>query len=103
MRAATMFNTKRNAYREVTWTCALRTTASCSAWWTPCLRRESPAAATVDRLDVELRAEMLDLAADLMEVVGSLPPRAYTRQRLCDQLNSCLVAHGWGAVYGTVE
>ncbi len=61
------------------------------------------AAATVDRLDVELRAEMLDLAADLMEVVGSLPPRAYTRQRLCDQLNSCLVAHGWGAVYGTVE
>ncbi len=60
-------------------------------------------AATVSRLDVELRAEILDLADDLMEVVGALPPRTYTRQRLCDQLNSCLVARGWGTVYGTVE
>lgn len=60
-------------------------------------------AATVSRLDVELRAEILDLAGDLMEVVGALPPRTYTRQRLCDQLNSCLVARGWGTVYGTVE
>ena len=59
--------------------------------------------ATVSRLDVELRAEILDLAGDLMEVVGALPPRTYTRQRLCDQLNSCLVARGWGTVYGTVE
>ena len=61
------------------------------------------AAATVSRLDVELRAEVLDLCADLLEVVAALPPRAYTRQRLCDQLNSCLVARGWGTVYGTVE
>ena len=61
------------------------------------------AAATVSRLDVELRAEILDLAGDLMEVVGALPPRTYTRQRLCDQINSCLVARGWGTVYGTVE
>ena len=60
-------------------------------------------AATVSRLDVELRAEILDLSGDLMEVVGALPPRSYTRQRLCDQLNSCLVARGWGTVYGTVE
>ncbi len=60
-------------------------------------------AATVSRLDVELRAEILDLSGDLMEVVGALPPRTYTRQRLCDQLNSCLVARGWGTVYGTVE
>ena len=59
--------------------------------------------AAVSRLDVELRAEILDLADDLMEVVGALPPRTYTRQRLCDQLNSCLVARGWGTVYGTVE
>ena len=50
-----------------------------------------------------MRAEILDLCADLMEVVASLPPRTYTRQRLCDQLNSCLVARGWGNVYGTVE
>ena len=60
-------------------------------------------AATVSRLDVELRAEILDLCADLMEVVAALPPRAYTRQRLCDQMNSILTAHGWGNVYGTVE
>ncbi|HIZ17805.1 MAG TPA: hypothetical protein IAA22_01665 [Candidatus Olsenella stercoravium] len=60
-------------------------------------------AATVSRLDVELRAEILDLSGDLMEVVGALPPRSYTRQRLCDQINSCLVARGWGTAYGTVE
>ena len=60
-------------------------------------------AATVSRLDVEMRAEILDLASDLLEVVAALPPRSYTRQRLCDQLNSCLVARGWGNVYGTVE
>lgn len=61
------------------------------------------AAATVSRLDVEMRAEVLDLAGDLLEVVAALPPRTYTRQRLCDQLNSCLVARGWGTFYGTVE
>ena len=60
-------------------------------------------AATVSRRDEELRAEILDLAGDLLEVVAALPPRSYTRQRLCDQLNSCLVARGWGTVYGTVE
>lgn len=60
-------------------------------------------AATVERVDVELRAEILDLASDLMEVVSALPPRTYTRQRLCDQLNSILTARGWGNVYGTVE
>ena len=59
--------------------------------------------ATVSRLDVEMRAEIFDLADDLMEVVAALPPRTYNRQRLCDQLNSCLVARGWGTVYGTVE
>lgn len=61
------------------------------------------AAATASRLDVEMRSEILDLCADLMEVVAALPPRAYTRQRLCDQLNSILTARGWGNVYGTVE
>ena len=60
-------------------------------------------AATASRLDVELRAEVLDLTGDLLEVVAALPPRAYTRQRLCDQLNSILTARGWGNVYGTVE
>lgn len=59
--------------------------------------------ATASRMDVEMRAEILDLSGDLLEVVGALPPRTYTRQRLCDQLNSILTARGWGNVYGTVE
>ena len=59
--------------------------------------------ATVDRLDVVVQAEILDLPADLMEIVELLPPGTYARARLCDQLNSALAAHGWGARYGTVE
>ncbi|MDM8300655.1 hypothetical protein [Collinsella tanakaei] len=58
---------------------------------------------TVDRLDLVVQAEILDLAPDLMEIVGLLPPGAYDRRRLCDQLNSALAAHGWGSTYGTVE
>ncbi len=58
---------------------------------------------TVDRLDVVVQAEVLDLAPDLMEIVNLMPPGTYDRQRLCDQINSALAAHGWGAVYGTVE
>ena len=58
---------------------------------------------TVDRLDLVVQAEVLDLADDLMEIVGLLPPGTYDRQRLCDQLNSALAAHGWGSTYGTVE
>lgn len=60
-------------------------------------------AATCSKLDVVARAEIFDLCDDLAEVVETLPSRTYTRQRLCDQLNSIIVAHGWGAVYGTVE
>ena len=58
---------------------------------------------TVDRLDLVVQAEILDLAPDLMEIVGLLPPGTYDRRRLCDQLNSALAAHGWGSTYGTVE
>ena len=58
---------------------------------------------TVDRLDLVVQAEVLDLAPDLMEIVTLLPPGTYDRQRLCDQLNSALAAHGWGSTYGTVE
>ena len=60
-------------------------------------------AATCSKLDVVARAEIFDLCDDLAEVVEALPSRTYTRQPLCDQLNSIIVAHGWGAVYGTVE
>ncbi len=57
----------------------------------------------VDRLDLVMQAEVLDLDADLQEIVPPLPPGSYERQRLCDQLNSAIAAHGWGGVYGTVE
>ncbi len=59
--------------------------------------------ATATKLDVVARAEIFDLCEDLREVVEALPSRTYTRQRLCDQLNSILIAHGLGSVYGTVE
>ena len=57
----------------------------------------------IDRLDLVVQAEILDLPADLMEIVTLLPPGTYERSRLCDQLNSSLAAHGWGSLYGTVE
>ncbi len=59
--------------------------------------------AMVERLDLVVQAEILDLAPDLMEIVNLLPPGTYDRQRLCDQINSALAAHGWAAAYGTVE
>lgn len=57
----------------------------------------------VRRLDVVLAGEAGDLPADLLEVISLLPPGNYTRQRLCDQLNSSIGGHAWGQVYGTVE
>ncbi|MDY2777245.1 MAG: hypothetical protein SOU51_02550 [Collinsella sp.] len=57
----------------------------------------------VDRLDVVVQAEIFDLGDDLMEIVELLPAGRYERQRLCDQFNSALAAHGWGAIYGTVD
>ena len=57
----------------------------------------------VSRLDAVLAAEAADLPAELLEVVELLPPGKYTRQRLCDQLNSSIGGDAWGQVYGTVE
>lgn len=57
----------------------------------------------VRRLDVVVAAESFDLPSDLTEIVGLLPPGTYTRQRLCDQINSAIGGHAWGQVYGTVE
>lgn len=59
--------------------------------------------ARVNRLELIVQAEARDLHEDLLEIVSLLPPGTYTRQRMCDQLNSALAAHGWGRVYGTVE
>ncbi len=58
---------------------------------------------TVPRMDVILRAESMDMPDEVLELVALLPPGTYTRQRLCDQLNSAIVAHGWGSCLGTVE
>jgi len=58
----------------------------------------------VARLEVILRAQTLDLDADLMPLIENLPSGApYTRQRLADQLNSAIVGHGWSRRYGTVD
>lgn len=57
----------------------------------------------VTQVDLVIRAESLDLCDDLREICNRVPAGTYARRRLCDQLNSSLVAHGWGSVYGTVE
>ncbi len=57
----------------------------------------------VRRLDVVLACESVDLNDDLHEIVALLPPGSYTRQRLCDQINSAIGGHAWGQVYGTVQ
>ena len=59
--------------------------------------------AAVRRLEVVVPAEAADMPCDLMEIINLLPPGSYTRQRLCDQLNSAIGGHAWGQVYGTVE
>jgi len=58
--------------------------------------------ATVRRLDVVIQAEAADLPEELLRLVILLPPGDYTRERLCDQLNSAITGHAWGQVYGTV-
>ncbi|WP_102337972.1 hypothetical protein [Collinsella provencensis] len=57
----------------------------------------------VDRLDLIVQAEVLDLSPDMIEIVNLVPSGEYDRVRLCDQINSALAAHGWGATYGIVE
>lgn len=67
------------------------------------LFEDKPRGYAVRRLDVVLAAESGDLPDDLQEIVNLLPPGQFTRQRLCDQLNSAIGGHAWGQVYGTVE
>jgi hypothetical protein len=58
---------------------------------------------SVVRLDVIIRAELADVGEDLLGIVNLLPPGTYSRQRLCDQLNSAITAHGWGRSLGTFD
>lgn len=57
----------------------------------------------VPRVEVIVRAELADLPPDALGIVNLLPPGEYTRQRLCDQLNSATTAHGWGRTFGTFD
>ncbi|PKQ37059.1 MAG: hypothetical protein CVT59_09740 [Actinobacteria bacterium HGW-Actinobacteria-1] len=57
----------------------------------------------VPRLEFIVRAELADIAGDVLDVVTLLPPGTYSRDRLCDQLNSAITAHGWGRSLGTVH
>lgn len=57
----------------------------------------------VSRLDAVLKAEAFDVPDELLGIVELLPPGTYSRQRLCDQLNSALKGHGWTGKYGTVD
>lgn len=58
---------------------------------------------TADSLQLVAQAEINDVHPDTLEVVNLLPFATYTRPKMCDQLNSIITAHGWGARYGTVE
>jgi len=60
-------------------------------------------AARTTRLDVVVRAESWELPPEVLEIIELLPPGEYSRQRLCDQLNSAIVAHGWGRTLGTFD
>lgn len=64
---------------------------------------DEEAAFKVSKLRAVVQAEAADLPEDLLRIVRMLPPGEYTRQRLCDQLNSGIVGHAWGQVYGTVS
>lgn len=58
---------------------------------------------TVSRLDIIIRAQAVDLPDDAIGIVDLLPPGRYTRQKLCDQLNSAIVGHGWSRRFGTFD
>ncbi len=57
----------------------------------------------VSRLDIIIRAQSVDLPEDALSIVNLLPPGRYSRQKLCDQLNSAIVGHGWSRHMGTFE
>lgn len=60
-------------------------------------------ARSVERLDVVLRAETLELPEVALGIINLLPPGRYTRPRLCDQMNSAITAQGMSRAIGTVE
>jgi len=68
-------------------------------WLDALSRRET----TTTQLDAVVMAQTFDLPPDAMDVVTGLPPGRYTRQALCDQLNSAIVGRGLSRQFGTHE
>ncbi len=58
---------------------------------------------TLTSMELLVNAEIRDLHPDLIEICQIVPPGTYSRQALCDQMNSAIAGHGWGGVYGTVD
>lgn len=58
-------------------------------------------ARTATQLDAIGLAAVFDLPAEASDIVSTLPPGRYTRQRLCDQLNSAIVGRGLSRRFGT--
>ena len=57
---------------------------------------------SVTRFEVVSCSDSFDLPSELREVVEALPPGAYTRIRLCINLNSILSARCLTREFGTV-
>lgn len=58
---------------------------------------------TLTSMELLVNAEIRDLHPDLIVICQIVPPGTYSRQALCDQMNSAIAGHGWGSVYGTVD
>ena len=58
---------------------------------------------SLSSMELLINAELRDLHPDLIEICQIVPPGTYSRQALCDQMNSAIAGHGWGGVYGTVD
>lgn len=66
--------------------------------WLDALYRDRRVATQLDAIGL---AQVFDLPADVMDIVLGIPSGRYTRQRLCDQLNSAIVGRGLSRRYGT--
>ena len=58
---------------------------------------------TLTSMELLVNAEIRDLHPDLIEICQIVPPGTYSRQALCDQMNSAIAGHGGGGIYGTVD
>lgn len=66
--------------------------------WLDALYRDRRVATQLDAIGL---AQVFDLPTDAMDIVLGIPSRRYTRQKLCDQLNSAIVGRGLSRRLGT--